>query len=496
MEKVFDRIDRNLLMFRLLQFNIDGKMYKAIQNLYWYTESCIRVNDMLSEWFPVCYGVRQGDNLSPTLFSLFANDLAIEIKNMNLGLKVGNRLVSILLYADDMVLISPREIDLQRMLNKMAEWCHKWRLKVNESKSKIVHFRSNRQKRTNFKFQYGPHFMDKVPDYKYLGIFLDEFMNLEKCSKTLADSGGRALGAVWSKFKLMKDVGIKTYTKMYDSGVVPILDYGSGVWSFLGKNKSQLIQNKAIRYFLGVHSFAALSAIQGDMGWLNCKFRQQLNVIRFWNRLIDMPDSRLTKHIFTIEYDSVKTRGSTVKNWFTHIRNTLDSIGLKHFFDNRTKCDMEDCKSRLLQLNSNEWTVEAMLKPKLRQYVNFKTEFTMEPYVSTVRNKYYRSLIAKLRCGILQLHVESGRFNQTPLQDRICQICNNGQIEDVIHFICTCTSYHDERKLFYNNLSNIDPTFMNMSVEEKFRCIMSHTGYQLAKFIHIIWNKRNNMLYT
>jgi len=97
-------------MFRLLQYNIDGKMYKAIQNLYHHTESCMEINHMLSDWFFVRNGVRQGDNLSPTLLSLFINELAKEIKAMNLGIKISNRLISILLYADDMVLLAPREL--------------------------------------------------------------------------------------------------------------------------------------------------------------------------------------------------------------------------------------------------------------------------------------------------------------------------------------------------------------------------------------------------
>ena len=41
---------------------------------------CMKLNNLLSQWFKVNIGVRQGDNLSPTLFSLFINDLAIEIK--------------------------------------------------------------------------------------------------------------------------------------------------------------------------------------------------------------------------------------------------------------------------------------------------------------------------------------------------------------------------------------------------------------------------------
>ena len=95
-------------MFRLLQYNIDGKMHKAIKNLYHHTELSIKIIRMLSDLFFVRNGVRQGDNLSPTLFSLFINELAKETKAMNLGIKIGNRLISVLLYANGTVLLAPR----------------------------------------------------------------------------------------------------------------------------------------------------------------------------------------------------------------------------------------------------------------------------------------------------------------------------------------------------------------------------------------------------
>ncbi len=45
-------------------------------------------------------------------------------------------------------------------------------------------------------------------------------------------AAGRELGSVISKFKCFRNVGFKTYSKLYHSGVVPILDYCSGVWGF------------------------------------------------------------------------------------------------------------------------------------------------------------------------------------------------------------------------------------------------------------------------
>ena len=47
LEKAFDHIDRDLLMHRLLYYNIDGKMYNAIRSLYRGTECSVKLNDTL-----------------------------------------------------------------------------------------------------------------------------------------------------------------------------------------------------------------------------------------------------------------------------------------------------------------------------------------------------------------------------------------------------------------------------------------------------------------
>jgi len=52
--------------------------------------------------------------------------------------------LSILLYADDIVLIAENEVNLQNMLNIMSSWCCncKWRLTINnEKKTQVVQFR-------------------------------------------------------------------------------------------------------------------------------------------------------------------------------------------------------------------------------------------------------------------------------------------------------------------------------------------------------------------
>ena len=123
-------------------------------------------------------------------------------------------------------------------------------------------------------------------------------MDFNSTTETLFNSGGRTLGSMISKIHNFKDVGFETYTKLYYSCVVPVTDYCSGVWGFRDFHKGDMVQNRAIRYFLGLHRFTPILAINGDMCWPLTLHRRWTNMLRLWNRLVGMENNRLTKKIF------------------------------------------------------------------------------------------------------------------------------------------------------------------------------------------------------
>ena len=113
-------------------------------------------------------------NDSPTIFATFLNSLAVEIKNLNIGVNFGNVKISILLYADDIVLIAESERDLQKLIEALMNWCTKWRMIVNLEKTQVVHFRPIRKSQTPVKFYLGKNEITKTAEYKYLGCKMDK----------------------------------------------------------------------------------------------------------------------------------------------------------------------------------------------------------------------------------------------------------------------------------------------------------------------------------
>ena len=145
-QKAFDSVDRNFLLFKLSKIGITGQFYQAISSMYSNPKSRIMLNEFETDYFDCPIGVKQGDCLSPTLFAIFINDLAEEIKASNVGLNLDpETCINILLYADDIVLLAKTEADLQFLLFLVENWCRNWRLEVNLTKSNVMHVRCKKK---------------------------------------------------------------------------------------------------------------------------------------------------------------------------------------------------------------------------------------------------------------------------------------------------------------------------------------------------------------
>lgn len=86
---------------------------------------------------------------------MFFNDLVTLIKGTGKGMCIENKTVCILLYADDIVLITENERDLQYMLDVLSNWCSVNTMTLNSQKNIIANFRPASFVRTSRVFACG-----------------------------------------------------------------------------------------------------------------------------------------------------------------------------------------------------------------------------------------------------------------------------------------------------------------------------------------------------
>ena len=140
--KAFDYVVRENLWYKLIKLGLRGNILNIIKAMYVSVKTRVKYCNMLSEEYTCALGVRQGECLSPFLFSMFLNDLEDCFYHSNLnGIDVNMFKLFLILYADDIVLFANNSDELQLALNLLSDYCDRWKLTVNPLKTKIMIFR-------------------------------------------------------------------------------------------------------------------------------------------------------------------------------------------------------------------------------------------------------------------------------------------------------------------------------------------------------------------
>ena len=391
------------------------------------------------------------------------------------------------------------------MLNCLDTWCNSWKMTVNADKSKVVHFRPGpATPRTVFEFTCGDKQIAVVSQYRYLGLVLTEFLDYSVTAKFVAQAATRALGLLIAKSKAHGGMPYNCFSKLYDALVQSIFSYGAAIWGDREFSSVNAVQNRACRFFLGVGKYTPNSAVQGDMGWALSIHKQWLCVTRLWCRLVNMNNDRLNKKIFIWGQRLSSTR---IKNLMFRVSNFYRLTQCMYLLDLNSvfniKSTIKAVDSVLFAYYEQIWfdninRVQALRgtgRNKLRTYKLFKTEMKPDKYVMDILPRNHRSAMAKFRCGVAPIRLETGRYENIEENDRVCFNCN--QVENEMHVILHCPVYNDLRDVLFQHVNNVLQIFNQSNDTEKLNVILSHPELvrPAAKFCDQVLSRRKFLLY-
>jgi len=115
--KAFDCVNHFKLFSVFCTAGIPIDVINLLCNWYSKLFAMVRWNGAYSNAFAIRSGVRQGSTLSPALFNIFINVFITNLKEAGLGCWVKQMFIGCLLYADDIILLSPSISGLQKMLD-------------------------------------------------------------------------------------------------------------------------------------------------------------------------------------------------------------------------------------------------------------------------------------------------------------------------------------------------------------------------------------------
>eukprot|EP00745_Piridium_sociabile_P004303 TRINITY_DN1254_c0_g1_i4.p1 TRINITY_DN1254_c0_g1~~TRINITY_DN1254_c0_g1_i4.p1 ORF type:complete len:981 (+),score=112.61 TRINITY_DN1254_c0_g1_i4:2532-5474(+) len=488
--KAFDSVNRNLLWDILRKEGVNGKAYMALRSIYESVLACVRDRCVYSDMFECPRGVKQGCLLSPLLFSFFINELAMEVaKRGRHGIQLipGAVEVFLLLFADDVILLSDTVIGLQNQLNALKEEADRLDLSVNLDKTNVMVFRKGGHLSRYEKWFYGNNEVSVTNSYTYLGLLFTTKLSLQSTWVESCRKGKKGTIEIIKSLRKLNCIDFSVFWKLFDSQIVPILTYGAEVWGLCNNSGMEKVHTYAIKRFLSVPLHSSNKMLYGETGRYPLYVNTWVKCIKYWLRLTQLPVTRLCRQAYEMMLNQLE---SGKQNWAYTVKNVLTT----HGFGIVWMCQgvgyqqafMLEFKDRLIASYKQDWHAHLEESNKYSWFFSFKNVFQTERYIKVVNNKWHRLSLARFRLRALGLNANKRWYSADTSSRSPCPMCG-ALIEDEIHFLFLCKYYDDMRKscvVFNENISKErDITSVLSTNDEKIL-------RSLARFIALAWDSR------
>jgi len=472
LKRAFNSIYRQGLWYKLISSGYGGRLVKIVKNMYEKIKCRVRLHGgNLSEVFVTMLGLQQGAILSAYLFSYFLNDLpdVLNSDSPDSGVNIGDLNVKLLMYADDMVVVSNSIQGLQKSLDVMYEYFTKWKLTVNLLKSNILVCKPRGGPLPDEIWTYGGEIMNLCTTYNYLGITFTARGINNSSLDVLVNQANKSLATLQSNM-----AGIGTFPpavslRLFHTCVTPVLCYGSEVWGYQRANKMQCVLNKWCKRILGVKNSTCNAAVAGELGQYPLIIMRKINMLKYWLKIVNGSHNRLRYIMYSYMKTNVHRIIPGCSNWSNEVKTILIEIGKEGVWHNEV-IDIDTgyflylARVALVDLYVGEWRRELASKEKMASYILYKTNFGHELYLSYVSSPKCRKALSRLRLSSHGLNIETGRYHpRVPRHRRLCTQCGLSDIEDEYHFILVCNKYLNVRNQYMPRYYREHPTIAKYS---------------------------------
>ena len=202
------------------------------------------------------------------------------------------------------------------------------------------------------------------------------------------------------------------------------------------------VRNKFCRFVLKVGKNSPICAVIGELGHLPMHIIRKQRILKYWLKIV----TKKPPIVFNVYKMLVNDAENGKTNWASNVRTLLNDLGYNFLWYNQENVFFSyDVLKRLYDQFIQSWRSSMLDCEKLDILKMFKIDFCLEKYLLLDVNV---KLLTQLRCGSLKLNIETGRYNNVPRNERLCQCCNMKAIENEYHFVMICPAYRHLRLRF------------------------------------------------
>ena len=355
-EKAFDSVWQEGIWKALALFGFPNKITRLLKDLYDKSQSCVRVNGDLTDWFQTKVGVRQGCIISPQLFNILLElVMAYATTDSAIGIHIQGQLINNLRFADDIALLAENNKDLQSLVTSVYNYSKNLGLKINIGKTEV---QAMSKKDITMNISINGTQLNQVENFIYLG---GKISQKGSCCDDVKHRIGKSLGAVQSLNVIWKskDISIATKVKLYQTLILSILTYGSETWTLKKEDENRLLvfEMMCLRKIGG---FSRMDRIR------NTTIRNSLDVkqniidqitlkrLRYYGHVMRMNPQRLPYISLNGRVQGNRPRGRPAKRWLDSVKSDVNRLNLtipEASRQARSRADWKEVVQRMASLN-------------------------------------------------------------------------------------------------------------------------------------------------
>ena len=294
--KAYDSVDRSVLWSKMRKLGFGGKLLDSIISMYKGDYVTSESNGVTTDPVFLGRGLRQGCSLSPLLFALYVVDLSRDLVASRLGIILRKVCVSVLFFADDILLISKTPEGLRTLHEIVQKHCSSLKMSISITKSKVMSCCNDLWEIFQDEEIIGC--LDKVVQFRYLGVETKLFPS--KAAKAMQQ---RALsiskkykGACLSLARDGPDI-VDIAACLWQNIALPSLLYGCETVPFSASTIDEISRHQSSigKFSLGLPYCSPNISAEVILGMKPFKQLLYASQLKFYARLSTQDNSRWSK---------------------------------------------------------------------------------------------------------------------------------------------------------------------------------------------------------
>ncbi|KAI5733048.1 hypothetical protein M8J76_007037 [Diaphorina citri] len=315
---------------------IPTKLISLISDCLDKTLCKIKMPNTNSDEFEVTSGLRQGDPISPILFNLMLERVDREcLKHNHRGLKMGEKSITRMAYADDVILMAGSKAEVAEMVWNYYNIAKKVGLIISEEKTKYMCV--DKRDRSTEPLTIHHLSFEKVEEFKYLGSLFNSENRIAQEHQARTAAANRAYFSIQNILK-KRSLSTNFKIRLYQCYIVPVLLYGSEALTFRKADEEKLLifERKILRRIFGpvldpqYHEWRILKNRELEEKYPHADIievmkRRRLN----WaGHVVRMKETQIARIAFEENVDGYRLRGRPRSRWKDNIRKDVELMGI------------------------------------------------------------------------------------------------------------------------------------------------------------------------